>query len=382
MVLEATMICIDTSEFMRNGDYTPTRLGAQQDAVNLLARAKTQSNAESSVGVVACAGRNVTVLVSLTNDMGKILSSTHGIRVSGRLDFSGGIQVAQLALKHRQNKNQHQRIVFFVGSPLKEDKDSLVRLAKRLRKSNIAVDVVNFGEEAENTEKLEAFVSAVNNDNNSHLVTVPPGPHILSDILTSSPIIAGESGAPVPGLSDEFGGIDPNIDPDLALAIKYSMEEEKARQESLKKQQGGTESPAATGEKNPEEKTREVDMSEMAEDEEALLAQALELSVQEQPRPAPVTPLATPKPVESTRPAEPVPTPMDLSEEDELAMALSLSRQDEEKTTTSDISKVIGDPNFVNSVLQTLPGVDPNDERIKNVLASLSKKEDEKKDKK
>lgn len=28
----------------------------------------------------------------------------------------------------------------------------------------------------------------------SHLVTVPPGPHILSDILLSSPIVVGEGG--------------------------------------------------------------------------------------------------------------------------------------------------------------------------------------------
>jgi 26S proteasome regulatory subunit N10 len=34
-----------------------------------------------------------------------------------------------------------------------------------------------------------------------------------------------------------------------------------------------------------------------------------------------------------------------------------------------DISSVMEDPNFVNSVLMTLPGVDPNDERIKVILA-------------
>jgi len=136
MVLEATIICMDTSEYMRNGDYTPTRLGAQLDAVHLLARAKTQANAESSVGVVSCGGKNVRVLVSLTGDVGKIITSTHGIRLGGTLDFVGGISVAQLALKHRQNKNQHQRIIFFVGSPLDNalDKDSLVRLAKKIEK--------------------------------------------------------------------------------------------------------------------------------------------------------------------------------------------------------------------------------------------------------
>ena len=34
-------------------------------------------------------------------------------------------QVAQLALKHRQNKNQRQRIVCFVGSPVEAKKEEL-----------------------------------------------------------------------------------------------------------------------------------------------------------------------------------------------------------------------------------------------------------------
>ena len=41
----------------------------------------------------------------------------------------------------------------------------------------------------ENAAKLEALLNAVNSDDNSHLVTVPPGPHVLSDILLSSPIV-------------------------------------------------------------------------------------------------------------------------------------------------------------------------------------------------
>jgi 26S proteasome regulatory subunit N10 len=41
-----------------------------------------------------------------------------------------------------------------------------VKLAKRLKKNNVAVDVVNFGEEQANTEKLEAFVQAINNNDN------------------------------------------------------------------------------------------------------------------------------------------------------------------------------------------------------------------------
>jgi hypothetical protein len=40
--IQATVICIDNSEWMRNGDYAPTRFQAQADAVNLICGAKTQ----------------------------------------------------------------------------------------------------------------------------------------------------------------------------------------------------------------------------------------------------------------------------------------------------------------------------------------------------
>ena len=42
VLIQATMICIDNSEWMRNGDYSPTRFQAQADAVNLICGAKTQ----------------------------------------------------------------------------------------------------------------------------------------------------------------------------------------------------------------------------------------------------------------------------------------------------------------------------------------------------
>ena len=67
--------------------------------------------------------------------------------------------------------------------------DKLVRIAKKLKKNNVAVDVVAFGSEGKdaNAEKLEAFREAVNSGDNSHLVTVPAGT-VLSDMLFSSPI--------------------------------------------------------------------------------------------------------------------------------------------------------------------------------------------------
>ena len=66
-----------------------------------------------------------------------------------------------LALKHRQNKSQRQRVVVFSGSPLAEDEPALVRLGKKLKKNNVAVDVVAFAAIAENEAKLQARASAL-----------------------------------------------------------------------------------------------------------------------------------------------------------------------------------------------------------------------------
>ena len=38
---------------MRNGDFIPTRIQAQQDAVNLVCMSKTRSNPENNVGLIA-----------------------------------------------------------------------------------------------------------------------------------------------------------------------------------------------------------------------------------------------------------------------------------------------------------------------------------------
>ena len=47
---------VDNSEYMRNGDFLPTRLQAQQDAVGLIAQSKLRSNPESNVGLMTLSG--------------------------------------------------------------------------------------------------------------------------------------------------------------------------------------------------------------------------------------------------------------------------------------------------------------------------------------
>lgn len=122
--MEATVVCIDNSEFTRDGDFLPNRFQAQADAVNQLAGAKTGANPENTVGILTCAAigtKAPKVMVTPTTDLGKVLTALSSIAIEGAVNVSKAAQIAQLALKHRQNKNQRQRIVLFIGSPIEED---------------------------------------------------------------------------------------------------------------------------------------------------------------------------------------------------------------------------------------------------------------------
>uniref|UniRef100_A0A2N9J2X6 26S proteasome non-ATPase regulatory subunit 4 homolog n=1 Tax=Fagus sylvatica TaxID=28930 RepID=A0A2N9J2X6_FAGSY len=378
------MICIDNSEWMRNGDYAPSRFQAQADAVNLICGAKTQSNPENTVGVLTMAGKGVRVLVTPTSDLGKILACMHGLEIGGDMNLAAGIQVAQLALKHRQNKKQQQRIIVFAGSPIKHEKKLLEMIGRKLKKNSVALDIVNFGEEDDaKTEKLEALLAAVNNNDTSHIVHVPPGPNALSDVLISTPIFTGDgeggsgfaaaaAAAAAGGVTGFEFGVDPNLDPELALALRVSMEEERARQEAAAKkaaedaakqekgegQTSGTQDATMSEHASVATSEAENKTNDLMDDDNALLQQALAMSMDD--------------PVSGHEVRD---TDMSdaAADDPELALALQLSVQDSTKDSTSqsDMNKLLTDQSFVSSILASLPGVDPNDPSVKDLLASM-----------
>ncbi|XP_066233584.1 26S proteasome non-ATPase regulatory subunit 4 isoform X2 [Saccopteryx leptura] len=378
--------CVDNSEYMRNGDFLPTRLQAQQDAVNIVCHSKTRSNPENNVGLITLAkyvgqrrrvsGSDCEVLTTLTPDTGRILSKLHTVQPKGKITFCTGIRVAHLALKHRQGKNHKMRIIAFVGSPVEDNEKDLVKLAKRLKKEKVNVDIINFGEEEVNTEKLTAFVNTLNGKDGtgSHLVTVPPGPS-LADALISSPILAGEGGAMLGlGASDFEFGVDPSADPELALALRVSMEEQRQRQEEEARRAAAASAAeagiAATG------------MEGERDSDDALLK--MTISQQEFSRTG-------------------LPDLSSMTEEEQIAYAMQMSLQGaefgqaasadidassamdtSEPTKEEDDYDVMQDPEFLQSVLENLPGVDPNNEAIRNAMGSLASQatKDGKKEKK
>jgi len=264
--------------------------------------------------------------VSPTDDVGKILSAVHAVQLSNSTeetaagamsDITAAVSVASLALKHRRNKNGAQRIVLFVGTPVTAETKALQKAGRQLKKNNVAIDVVALGELEANEAKLQELVDAANGrssgggdadaaERTCHLVTIPAGV-LPSDVLASSPVLAGGGGAFAAaaaaggafagaaaggdtggggGFAD-FGGVDPNMDPELAMALRVSMEEERARQERA--------AAAAAAETKDDDGGDEEGDTEMADaaapaeaaaaaglsEEDALLQQALAMSMNE-----------------------------------------------------------------------------------------------------
>ena len=113
------------------------------------------------------------------------------------------------------------------------DQAELSKLAKRLKKEKVNVDIINFGEEEQNKDVLNEFLNVINGKEGtgSHLVSIA-APANLTDALFSSPIIQGEDGSGLPagfGPGFQYGMDD---DPELAMALRISMEEQRLRQES------------------------------------------------------------------------------------------------------------------------------------------------------
>ena len=345
------MLCIDNSEFARNGDYNPSRLDAQTDCANVVAGAKSQQHPENVVGVAFMS--NAEIKLTPCQDIGKVLAVLAEVSIAGESDFIRAIQTSAIALKHRQNKNQKQRIICFVASPVTASEKQLEQLGKILKKNNVSVDVVSIGDvDGSNKPKLEKFVEAAGAL--SHFVNVEPG-KILSDVIVSSSILLGENavaGGEVMG-GDEFG-FDANMDPELAMAIRLSMEEERQRQAAAVAGGASAESTAgASSERAP----LSVAPPGSGDEFDAELRAALLASMQDAGG------------SEGATSSGAAAATADVEMDEELRKALAESMEDwggEKKDNEEQ-----DDPALVAELLATLPGADVNDPRIQAALRAV-----------
>eukprot|EP00826_Nyctotherus_ovalis_P027377 TRINITY_DN213_c0_g3_i1.p3 TRINITY_DN213_c0_g3~~TRINITY_DN213_c0_g3_i1.p3 ORF type:complete len:279 (-),score=53.27 TRINITY_DN213_c0_g3_i1:47-883(-) len=222
---------MDNSEWGRNGDFEPTRWGATREAVRLLYEIKLQANSENSIGILTMAGDRPDLLATPCADEIRLLAIIEDLKISmvgvilggEKIDLAVSIGISQLALKNRQNRNQRQRIVAIIYSPISEDILQLQKLGQQLKKNAIAIDAINFCVE-ENKEKLQALIDAANNHSNSHFRHVSISEKSVGDIMIALAMSCNEEESLAQVVLSE-----PVVDPELAEAVRMAVKLQRRR---------------------------------------------------------------------------------------------------------------------------------------------------------
>lgn len=163
--------------------------------------------------------------------------------------------------------------------------------------------MINFAN-PDNVPKLQALIEAANKNDNSHFLDVPMGVSMITDVLFTSPILQGDDfgGAGAAGAADGTNGMTTDVlaggagaanaggglgqfgvdfenDPELAQALRISMDEERARQNEDGKADGATAGAPAAEAVPGAAAAQEPADGEDSHDEEYYIEQAKKLSM-------------------------------------------------------------------------------------------------------
>jgi 26S proteasome regulatory subunit N10 len=214
---ETTLLCIDTSDYMRNGDYYPNRMIATIETANLLVCSKIEQNPENTVGLLAMGGKKCNMCETPTQNIDKIMLSIFAIgncKIGGKMQFANSLQIANMGLSHF-SLNSTRRIIMFLGSPVNESLEKLEKIAKTLRKNDIAIDIIALGVQ-ENKPLLKKFINIASKNNNSHFLYIEPKSDVVSTVLNS--VIVNENLKDLELDSNKYDSGD-----ELELAIRMSQ---------------------------------------------------------------------------------------------------------------------------------------------------------------
>jgi len=93
------------------------------------------------------------------------------------------------------NANLKQRIVCFVASPISESIEELKLICKKLKKNDIALDLVALGDLSEKQKEiLQVMHDTAKSERQCELVYVEPEINLSDKLFTTSILGAGEQG--------------------------------------------------------------------------------------------------------------------------------------------------------------------------------------------
>lgn len=222
-------VIIDNSEYARNGDFQPNRYQQQIDAADYYVRDLKNNSGNAHTAIIAGAGESPYVVLA---DAATSAIYHEKLYIKGELDIYSSIEIALLT-SPEEIILFHCSVVLGDEKKIEEYKNDLKKLLKKLKKNNIALKIINFGEVESNT----AFWSDISADfSDDDVISVinfmPDGGMLLWEQINSYSQF--NSGGDNENAFMEYGGIDPSMDPELAMALRMSLEDEQQRQARLR----------------------------------------------------------------------------------------------------------------------------------------------------
>ncbi|XBW37029.1 hypothetical protein QEN19_002609 [Hanseniaspora menglaensis] len=229
-------IIIDNSEYSRNGDFQPNRYQQEIDCSDYFVRNLKNNSGNAHTAIIAGAGDNPYVVLA---DAETSAIYHEKLFIKGKFNILTSIEISLLT--------SPEEIILFHCSPitdsLKQDpeyKNKLTKLLKKLKKNNISLEIINFGEIDTNTDFWESIIQETG-ANGSDLIKLmnfmSEGGNLLweqiSDYKQRLIFNGNETGN---NEFMEYGGIDPSMDPELAMALRMSLEEEQQRQARVREE--------------------------------------------------------------------------------------------------------------------------------------------------
>ena len=155
-----------------------------------------------------------------------------------------------------------------------------------MKKNGVAIDIVDYGtENRSNTEILSSLIESIDTEAHpSRLITIENsnnGIFLLDALKSKAPELFNRSGNATSGGMDGGDGFDfdPELDPELAMALKLSMEEEMNRQKAVS---GNSELANSVDTEMNEEHFEDANEGvDEEEDEELMMARAIALSMEQ-----------------------------------------------------------------------------------------------------
>lgn len=220
---QAVVILIDNSETTINGDFFPDRLDAQKIAAERLSHFIFSQSPKSQIAIGSLAKDSFGIIRSLTSNFYKIEDTIAKIERGGPAQLVNVIRSSFLTLHYRHDDIKIKRIVVFICSEHDMTTELISsKLAQAANKEDVSIDIIAFGDDVNCTDILQEFTQKLHNP--SFYVESTLSSTILSDVVLSSPIITRNEEQPDANYEN---------DPELALTLRLSMEQDEEDPEML-----------------------------------------------------------------------------------------------------------------------------------------------------